>query len=601
MNEPAWIPSAADIEWANVTAAARQLGFADHRSFHAWSVADRPAFWEHVIDRLGVVFAETPQRTMEGPAQAAVWLPGARMNIALSCFTGDQDRPALIHRSSGSITTVTVAELRRSSARFASALHRAGVGPGDRVAISLVMNLESVVAYLGTVLAGAAVVSIADSFSPDEIATRLHLTDPVLIVTQDRIVRLGRELPMLSKVVEAGGPAAVVVDTGGEVSLRCGDKSWDDFMAGAGEQEAVIREASDHTNILFSSGTTGEPKAIPWTHLTPIKAAMDGHFHQDIHPGDVVAWPTNLGWMMGPWLIYASLINGAALALYDDAPTGRDFLEFVSAAGVTVLGLVPSLVAAWRSSDATADVDLTSVRVLSSTGEASSPDDYRWLMERFAAPVIEYCGGTEIGGGYITGTVLDPAFPAQFTTPALGLDIRILDEAGKPSDNGEVFIVPPSIGLSTTLLNKDHDVVYHEGVPSSDVPLRRHGDHMERLGNGNYRALGRIDDTMNLGGIKVSSAELERAVLIVGGVAEAAAIAVSPPGGGPSLLILYVVLEPGADPDAQRLRTELQEAIRSGLNPLFRVHDVVVIGSLPRTASQKVMRRKLRDDYVVSG
>ena len=166
------------------------------------------------------------------------------------------------------------------------------------------------------------------------------------------------------------------------------------------------------TNVLFSSGTTGDPKAIPWTQLTPVKAAMDGHFHHDIHPGDVVAWPTNLGWMMGPWLIYASLVNGAAMALHDDAPTGRDFADFVAEAGVTVLGVVPSLVAAWRSGgvldpDAEEPVDWTGLRLLSSTGEASNPDDMRWLMGAAGGkPVIEYCGGTEIGGGYITGTVL---------------------------------------------------------------------------------------------------------------------------------------------------------------------------------------------------
>ncbi|RPI23660.1 MAG: AMP-dependent synthetase, partial [Actinobacteria bacterium] len=387
MTEPAWTPRAETIERANLTAAVRQLGLADHRALHAWSVADRAGFWQHVVDRLGVVFAEPARSILDGSATHPVWLPGARLNIALSCFAGDHDRPAVVHNSRGSIAVVSVGDLWHRSSRFAASLHRGGVRPGDRVAIAMAMNLESVVAYLGTVLAGAAVVSIADSFSPAEIATRLGLTDPVLIVTQDRVERSGRELPMLAKVFEASGPTAIVVDTGGGAQLRPGDRWWDDFVAAdASGWAAVIRDAADESNILFSSGTTGEPKAIPWSHLTPIKAAMDGHFHQDVHPGDIVAWPTNLGWMMGPWLIYASLLNGAAMALYDDAPTGRGFLEFVSAVGVNVLGVVPSLVAAWRSSGATEGVDLRRVRVLSSTGEASNPDDYRWLMERVGAP-----------------------------------------------------------------------------------------------------------------------------------------------------------------------------------------------------------------------
>jgi acetyl-CoA synthetase len=600
MTQPAWTPTRGVVEGANLTAAVREIGVADHRALHEWSVSNRPEFWRHVIGRLGIPFAEPPHRILDGTPHDPVWLPGARLNIAVSCFGGDDGRTAVIHRRRGRIERVSLGELRDHSLRFAAALHRHGIRPGDRVAIAMVMNAESVIAYLGTVLAGAVVVSIADSFSATEIASRLSITDPTLIVTQDRLQRAGRQLPMLEKVAQAGGPPAVVVDTGGGIGARDGDMWWDDFTSGAEGEKAVIRDASDHTNILFSSGTTGEPKAIPWSHLTPIKAAMDGHFHQDIHPGDVVAWPTNLGWMMGPWLIYASLVNGAALALHDDAPTGADFLDFLSAAGVTVLGVVPSIVAAWRGSGADQGIDMSAVRVLSSTGEASNPDDYRWLMERFSAPVIEYCGGTEIGGGYITGTVLDPALPAEFTTPALGLDLRILDDEGKPSNNGELFIVPPSIGLSTTLLNRDHHAVYHDGLPPSDVPLRRHGDHMERLDNGNYRALGRIDDTMNLGGIKVSSAELERVVSTVEGVAETAAIAVPPDGGGPSLLVVYAVPQPGAAPDRDRLRNEMQQVIGSLLNPLFRIHDVVVVAALPRTASQKVMRRELRDAYIVT-
>ncbi|MEN8239754.1 MAG: AMP-binding protein, partial [Actinomycetota bacterium] len=355
------------------------------------------------------------------------------------------------------------------------------------------------------------------------------------------------------------------------------------------------------TNILFSSGTTGDPKAIPWTQTTPLKAAMDGRFHHDIHRGDVVAWPTNLGWMMGPWLIYASLLNGAAMALYDDAPTGRAFIEFVADAGVSMLGIVPSIVASWRASGALQDGDWRSVRVISSTGEASSPDDYRWLMRTAGGvPVIEYCGGTEIGGGYVTSTVLDPCVPSLFSTPALGIDLVLVDDDGE-GDAGEVFLVPPSMGLSTELLNRDHHEVYYEGVPRVGRPIRRHGDHMERTRTGYYRALGRVDDTMNLGGIKVSSADLERAIGDVQGIAECAAVSVPPSGGGPEHLVVYVVATPGATLDMDDLRDVMQQAIRTRLNPLFKVHEVIAIPALPRTASNKVMRRSLRSSYTASG
>ncbi len=457
------------------------------------------------------------------------------------------------------------------------------------------MTIESVIAYLGIVAAGATVVSVADSFAPHEIATRLAMTAPVMVVTQDRFVRAGREHPMYLKVIEAGAPPCVVVDTGAGIPTRDRDTLWDAFLGEAGTFESVPCAPDGHVNILFSSGTTGEPKAIPWTHLTAIKSAMDGHFHHDIHRDDLVAWPTNLGWMLGPWLIFAMFVNDAAMALYDDAPTDLGFIDFVSDVGVTVLGFVPSIVAAWRSRGLLDGTDWSCVRVMSSSGEASVPEDYAWLMETAGGvPVIEYCGGTEIGGGYLAGTVIQDAVPATFTTPTLGLDVRILDDEGQPSDNGEMYIVPPSFGLSQELLGRDHDEVYYTGVPEADVALRRHGDHMERLPSGSYRALGRVDDTMNLGGVKISSAELERVVGAIDGVAEVAAVAVSPPGGGPSRLVVYAVPAPGFAVDPGIWKEEMQHEIRTELNPLFRIDEVVLADALPRTASAKVKRRELR-------
>jgi acetyl-CoA synthetase len=262
-----------------------------------------------------------------------------------------------------------------------------------------------------------------------------------------------------------------------------------------------------------------------------------------------------------------------------------------------MLGVVPSIVKAWRNGGMTDGVDWRAIRAFSSTGEASNADEYLWLMARARnKPVVEYCGGTEIGGGYLTQALTQPASPATFSTPALGLDVRILDEAEHPAHNGELFLVPPSIGLSHTLLNRNHNEVYYEGVPHGPVgeTLRRHGDQVEALPGGYYRAQGRADDTMNLGGIKVSSAEIERSVLGLDGVADVAAIAVDPPAGGPSLLVLFVV-GTGLNPEA--VKGAAQKSIAARLNPLFRVHDVRIVDSLPRTASNKVMRRVLRDNY----
>ncbi len=393
---------------------------------------------------------------------------------------------------------------------------------------------------------------------------------------------------------------------GDSVELGDGDVLWNDFLSTDEVFDSVVDEPYRVTNVLFSSGTSGMPKAIPWTHLTPIKCGMDGHFHQDIHCDDVVAWPTNIGWMMGPWLIYATFLNGATMALYEGAPHGKAFASFVSRAEVSVLGVVPALVKAWRARDLIGVDDWRAVRVLSSTGEASNAEDYLWLMSRagYRAPVIEYLGGTEIGGGHLTATVLQPCAPATFTTPALGIEVVILDEKGVPvgeGEMGEAFLVPPAIGLSQELLNRNHDEVYYEGCPRgpNGEVLRRHGDQIARLAAGFYQARGRADDTMNLGGIKVSSLELERVVNEHPAVFESAAIAVQPGGEGADRLVLYVVLEPSAEVAA--LRKELSTRIGTALNPLFKIHEVVTIETLPRTASNKILRRELRSHFTQDG
>ncbi len=590
-----WTPDAHTITNANLTHAMAEQGLSTFEAFHEWSISDPDGFWSMVIETIAVDFDVEPTAILGSRDPLSPdWLPGASFNIVASCLDHDPDALAIISGGPDRFEVLSVGELSGLVARFAAGFVEAGFTPGDAVAIVMPMNKEAVVAYLGIIAAGGVVVSIADSFAPDEIATRLGISHAVAVVTQTEAVRMGRSLPMYSKCVEAGAARCIVV---GSADLRDDDVAWDEFLVDGADLAPTPMPPSAHTNILFSSGTTGDPKAIPWDQTTPIKAAMDGRFHHDIHEGDVVAWPTNLGWMMGPWLIYASLLNGAAMALYDDAPTTSGFVGFVESAGVTMLGVVPSIVAAWRSLGTLQTGDWSTLRVLSSTGEASNADDSAWLTDvAGGVPLIEYCGGTEIGGGYVASTVLHAAIPGHFSTPTLGLDLVLIDDEGAVGDSGEVFIVPPSMGLSSELLNMDHAAVYFNDVPDIGRPLRRHGDQMVRVSDGYLRALGRVDDTMNLGGIKVSSADLEQAIGDVGGVAEVAAVAVPPPGGGPDRLIVFAVPS-GGKPDAVMLRSIMQQSIRSRLNPLFKVHEVVITDALPRTASHKVMRRTLRSSY----
>ena len=583
------------------------LGLDTYEELHHWSTTHRPEFWRKVIQDLGIVFDTRPDEILDisgGPVQPR-WLPGALLNITDSCFQPTDCTLAVVVGSEGTdeLTTHTYGELEVLVNRVANGLTAHGFSRGDAIALYMPMTFECVAAYLGIIRAGCAVVSIADSFAPREVERRLEISNAAGIITVENFTRGGKTIPLYDKVCEADAPRAVVISKNeGRSHLRGGDVLWQDFLAAEATFQPVMGRPSATTNILFSSGTTGDPKAIPWTHLTPVKCAMDGRFHQDIHPGDVVAWPTNVGWMMGPWLIYATLINRACIALYEGLPSGRDFANFVRRAGVTMLGVVPSLVRAWRDGGACEGIDWSGIRVFSSTGEPSNRYDSLWLMSRtgFRAPVIEYCGGTEIGGGHLTGTVVQPASPATFSTPALGLDLVVLDEQGRPvakNEEGEVFLVPPSIGLSQTLLNRDHDAVYYDECPVGPrgEVLRRHGDQVALLPGGYYRAQGRADDTMNLGGIKVSSLELERVIEHHPGVFEAAAVAVQPDGEGAERLVVFVVQADTVDQAA--LTRDLGIMLAKELNPLFKIHDLVVVDTLPRTASNKLMRRELRSIY----
>ena len=429
------------------------------------------------------------------------------------------------------------------------------------------------------------------------MAARVNIAKTKAVLTQDMVPWAGKTIPLYQKICAANAPKTIVLsyqDTNA-IPLRPNDCAWQNFLVDNDQFISVACDPMQACNILFSSGTTGTPKAIPWNHTTPIKSASDAYFHQNIQAGDILAWPTNLGWMMGPWLVFSALINKATIAVYNDAPKDKSFGEFIRDAKVTMLGVVPTLVATWKQSRCMEGLDWQHIKVFSSTGECSNADDMSYLMSLGGnKPVIEYCGGTEIGGAYVSSTVIEPNYPALFSTPTMGLDFMILDENGESSDLGEVAIIPPSIGLSTTLINADHHEVYYANMPTTPEGklLRRHGDQMQRLPNGYYCILGRVDDTMNIGGIKISAAEIERSLIGLNGITETAAVALTPPDKGPSQLVIYAATQDSLD--KKTVLQEMQKRINEHLNPLFKIHDVVFLKELPKTASNKIMRRKLR-------
>ncbi|MCO5560218.1 hypothetical protein L7F22_013829 [Adiantum nelumboides] len=424
------------------------------------------------------------------------------------------------------------------------------------------------------------------------------------------------------------------------------------------DYQAVQQPIEAHTNILFSSGTSGEPKAVPYSHVQPIRLGAEAWAHLDVRAGDVFIWPTNLGWLVGPMLLYACLLTGATLGIFNGSPLDRGFGEFVQDSGATVLGTVPSIVKTWRKTSCINGLDWSKIRLMCSTGEASNVDDDLWLSARaFYKPVIEACGGTELAAAFLHGCLLQPQALATMSTPSMTTTLVILDEQRVPYPvrilgnsreamhsgpssscgggyaleigfgrlpfvadclgcrgvvldfraeisqpcTGELTLMP-MLGSSGSLLNADHNKIYYEGMPMHrGVRLRRHGDRFERTVGGFYKSHGRIDDTMNLGGIKTSAVEIERVCNKASEhIIETSAVAVPPKGGGPDELVLFVVLSDSAGPHltADYLKQAFTKALQSGLNPYFKVGSVMIVTEFPRTATNKVLRRVLRSQAI---
>ncbi|CAI9108152.1 OLC1v1007687C1 [Oldenlandia corymbosa var. corymbosa] len=583
-------------------------------------------YWSIVLDQLSIQFLKSPKcilDTSDKSKRGGAWFPGSVLNIAECCLLSNSwpkkqdDSLAIVWRDEGNddldVNKMTLKELREQVMLVANALD-ANFSKGDAIAIDMPMTTTAVIIYLAIVLAGLVVVSIADSFAAKEIATRLRVSEAKAIFTQDFIVRGGRRVPLYSRVVEAAPYKAIVIPGTGKdlaVKLRNQDLSWKDFISSLHAQPStksyspVYQPIESITNILFSSGTTGDPKAIPWTQHGPIRCAADTWAHLDVQVGDVFCWPTNLGWVMGPILLYSCFLSGATLALYHGSPLGCNFGKFVQDAGVTVLGTVPSLVKTWKSTKCMDGLNWTKIRTFATTGEASNVDDDIWLSSKaYYKPIVECCGGTELASSYIQGNPLQPQAFAAFSSASMSTGFVILDENGIPylddqPCEGEVGLFPLYMGATNQLLNADHEDVYFKGMPIyKGTQLRRHGDILKRTVGGFFIVQGRADDTMNLGGIKTSSVEIERVCNRADdGILETAAVSSPPPYGGPELLAIFVVLKEGINSTPEELRMKFSRAIQTNLNPLFKVSFVKIVPEFPRTASNKLLRRVLRDQF----
>ena len=465
--KPDWNPTEEIVKNSNILKMMQKFGFNNYLDFWQWSISNKETFWEETIQNLHINLYKkyTSILDISKGVENAAWLKNSKLNIVDSCFQNENNATAIVfQKEGGEIEKISQKELLNLTNKIANSLLKLGLKKGDKIAIDMPMTVEAVAIYLAGIKAGMPIVTVADSFTPNEIAIRLKITKPKVIFTQDVLLRAGKKLPLFKKVVAANAPQAIILKVSEEkINTREKDIYWNDFLSENAAFESVIQNPEDIITILFSSGTTGEPKAIPWTHTTPIKSASDGYYHHDIHKNDVVCWPTNLGWMMGPWLVFATLINKATIALYYGAPMGEAFGEFIQNTTVTMLGVIPSFVKYWKSSNCMEKYNWNAIKCFSSTGEVSNPEEMKYLMQLANnKPVIEYCGGTEIGGGYVTSSIVQPNFASTFSTQALGGDFVLLDEKHQKKTKGEVFLIPPIMGLSTKLINRNHLNVYYK-------------------------------------------------------------------------------------------------------------------------------------------
>jgi acetyl-CoA synthetase len=357
--------------------------------------------------------------------------------------------------------------------------------------------------------------------------------------------------------------------------------------------------------IIYTSGTTGRPKGAVHTHCGfPIKAAQDMVHAFDVHAGETMYWVTDMGWMMGPWEAFGMTLLGGTMVLYDGAldHPGPDRLWAIAARhGVNILGVSPTLVRSLmrHGSEPVHAHDLSSLRVLGSTGEPWNPEPWRWLFDTAGGgrlPIINYSGGTEVSGGLVAGNVLTPLKPAAFAGPPPGIAADVVDDAGRPVRNqvGELVVRAPWIGMTRGFWNDRarYEQTYWSRFPGVWV----HGDWAAVDDDGLWYILGRSDDTIKIAGKRLGPAEVESVLVEHPAVLEAAAIGVPDEMKGQAL-VCFCVLRAGIDA-GQDLAEVLKALVATRLGKPLKPAVVVFVADLPKTRNAKVMRRVVRSAYL---
>ncbi|MCK4975367.1 MAG: AMP-binding protein, partial [Anaerolineales bacterium] len=547
------------------------------------------------------------------------WCVGAKLNIVHNCLDKWMDTPKQDHVAirwegeEGTIRQLTYRDLNNQVNQVASALRAIGIGKGDAIGLYMPMVPEIAIALLAIAKIGGIILPLFSGYGSGAIATRLAEADAKVIFASNGQLRRGKSIPMKPVVDEAlkEVPSVEKVIVYRRIDLDVSmisnrDIWWDDFIDGQPTETPTERtDAEDIIMIIYTSGTTGQPKGAVHTHCSfPIKATQDMAHGFDIQEFDTVFWMTDMGWMMGPWEVFGTLILGASMLFYDGAPTYPDVdrvWALVERHGVTCLGVAPTFV---RSIMTHGDKpikshDLSSLRIIGSTGETWNPDPWLWFFKTVGGgqvPILNYSGGTEISGGIVLSSVLRPIKPCSFSGPPPGMASDVVDNAGNPVRGavGELVVRQPWIGMTRGFWKDPQR--YIETYWSRFPDLWVHGDFAVIDEDGMYFILGRSDDTIKVAGKRLGPAEVENLLVGHPAVAEAAAIGVPDEIKGQAV-VAFVVLQ--SDSKAtESLRTELELRVAIELGKPLAPKEIRFVGDIPKTRNAKVMRRLIRSAYL---
>ncbi|HEY4606623.1 MAG TPA: AMP-binding protein [Acidimicrobiia bacterium] len=611
-----WRPSPERAAATNTAVFMRSHGIATFDELAARSARDPEWFWEAVVDFLALPF-DRPWRAVRDTSrghQWATWFVAGSFNLSRACVDrwaeDDPSRVALrSEKETGEIRELTFGRLRDEVGRTAGALRSLGVGHGDAVAVFLPMSQEAVVSLLAVARLGAVFIPVFSGYGAEAVATRLEDPKPKVMICADGFQRRGALVEMKEvadrAVVAAGGVEHLLVvdytSRPGTPMTETRDVWWHELVPGSDVVPHVLTSTEDPVLIAYTSGTTGRPKGAVHVHggLT-VKLAAEGAFHAELKRDDVLMWATDMGWIMGPWMVIAGLANGCAIAVYDGAPDhpGPDRIwEVASDLGVTFLGLSPTLARALQphGSDPARRHDLSTLKAFGSTGEPWNPGPWHWLFEEVGEgtrPIVNISGGTEIGAVLLGVNLLQGLKPTSLGGPSLGVDVDVYDGEGNPirGEVGELVVRGSWPGMTRGFWNEPDRYLetYWSRFPNTWV----HGDWASIDEDGFWYLHGRSDDTLNVAGKRIGPAEIESVAVALPEVMVAAAIGIPDEVKGEAIA-LFVVPAPGVVPD-EALTSVVVATVTGTLGKAFRPKTVQWVSDLPRTRSAKIMRRVVK-------